>query len=567
MRISVVKDRNSYPGAAPSLSLFPDSWDDYGLKTTFFATLWFSADECMDLPSVKIIQLGMKEGSPNIPKNNDIGLPDDFASLGADYSYYEKILSLEPHFGEEILNSMRDLAIDPIRHEQFSKDDAFRISLTRLAPAKDALARIRRLRANLPPRPEGAFFSGVTSTEIAALRVAAGLVEGDLPSEPDERSTTVVPPLVLAFIPVLRPNQQFEPRELVIDFAGPSELPGNLVALVGPNGTGKTTLLSRLALSLFFGSDGQEQRGTVNIRTGSVRDVIFVSFSAYDSFEIPRAQELSNNARAELATQGYVYVGLRRLSQEEAETEQRERTHTLKSIREIDEEFLNLLDRLKSVEPPPAQLMAPDRQVLFAQAMAALFKDPSMQAMAMLPSATKPKAVIELVAPLFEIMSTGHKAIMNIIASLCVHLNTNSLVLIDEPEAHLHPPLIASLLRIIRMLLRSFNANAIVATHSPIVIQETLGEHVIRFQRVGNRTNWEVHTTQTFGENVAALTRGTFGLPAATADFIGVLRALTAESTASLETIETLFGERGLSSPARAQVLRLIAARRMGQVE
>lgn len=407
----------------------------------------------------------------------------------------------------------------------------------------------------------------MTQSEIAALRIAAGLVEGDLLAAAGERPSTAVLPLALAFAPVLGPNQQFEPSELVIDFAGPSELPGNLVALVGPNGTGKTTLLSGLALAIFFGNEGKEPRGTVTIRSGSVRDVIFVSFSAYDSFEIPRAQELSGNARAELASQGYVYVGLRKLSHEEAETEQRERTHTLKSVREIDEEFLHLLDRLKAVDTSSTRSTAPDRQALFVQAMAALFEDPSMQAMAKLPPATKPMAVIELIAPLFQAMSTGHKAIMNIIASLCVHLNTNSLVLIDEPEAHLHPPLVASLLRIIRMLLRSFDANAIVATHSPIVLQETLGEHVIKFRRVANRTNWEVHATQTFGENVAALTRGTFGLPAAMADFIGVLRELTAEKKASLEAIEALFGERGLSSPARAQVLRLIAARRMGQVE
>lgn len=564
MRITVVEDSATYPGEFPALTLVADRWDDYGYKTTFRASLWTSDNERIDLGAMKIMQLGMTSGAPVLPVTSFEGLPEDFGSIGADFGYYQKLLAIGLETSEAVLTSMNDLSIDSERRERFMEEDAFHTSLARLAPAKDGLERVRSL---LDAALRSGEVSGASQdlNPVALLQLASTFV-GTSEENKSDGTSQESRSLRIRFEPSLPEGQQFEPRALVVDFAGPPSLPGSLVALVGPNGTGKTTLLSGLALALFFGSDATAGGGTVEIESGSVRDVIFVSFSAYDSFETPKMQSLSGDARGELAGQGYVYVGLRQLTQEALRAEQRDRIHTLKSPREIDDEFVELLAQMRQA-PSTASGSLPDRQALFIEAISALFDDPSVKAIAELPALSKPEMIIEMIAGLFATLSTGHKAIMNIIASLCVHLNKNSLVLMDEPEAHLHPPLVATLLRIVRTLLKSFDANAIVATHSPIVIQETLAEHVIRFSRISNRTNWEVHGSQTFGENVAALTRSTFGLPAASADFIGVLRALTISKSASLDGIEAIFGERGLSSPARAQVLRLLAARRLGQVE
>lgn len=170
-----------------------------------------------------------------------------------------------------------------------------------------------------------------------------------------------------------------------------------------------------------------------------------------------------------------------------------------------------------------------------------------------------PNVLIANLRRLFADLSTGHKAIMNIVASLSLHLKTNSLVLMDEPEVHLHPPLVSALLKVVRELLGKFQAHAIVATHSPIVVQETLGRHVIVMTRYENRTNWQSSDRETFGENLATIIRETLGLPAANADYVGQLAALIDKDT-QLEDIERIFGERGMSSPARAQTLRIISA-------
>ncbi|MFD7630846.1 AAA family ATPase [Streptomyces sp. NPDC059851] len=56
---------------------------------------------------------------------------------------------------------------------------------------------------------------------------------------------------------------------------------------------------------------------------------------------------------------------------------------------------------------------------------------------------------------------------------LIEHVAERSLVLIDEPESHLHPPLLASFIQTLSRLLTERNGVAVVATHSPpVVLQE-----------------------------------------------------------------------------------------------
>lgn len=42
----------------------------------------------------------------------------------------------------------------------------------------------------------------------------------------------------------------------------------------------------------------------------------------------------------------------------------------------------------------------------------------------------------------------------------------------DEPEEHLHPPLVAAFIRALSNLLTYRNGVGIVATHSPVIVQE-----------------------------------------------------------------------------------------------
>src|SRR5581483_11473983 len=87
-----------------------------------------------------------------------------------------------------------------------------------------------------------------------------------------------------------------------------------------------------------------------------------------------------------------------------------------------------------------------------------------------------------------------------------------TLVLLDEPEAHLHPPLLSAFVRALSALLTNRNGVAIIATHSPVVVQEVPKNCVWKMRRSGAWVSMERPEAETFGENVGVLTREIFGL-------------------------------------------------------
>ena len=153
----------------------------------------------------------------------------------------------------------------------------------------------------------------------------------------------------------------------------------------------------------------------------------------------------------------------------------------------------------------------------------------------------------------FMSWSTGHKITLHVIASIVAHAVERSLVLFDEPETHLHPPLAAALMHGVRIALDKTNAFAVIATHSPVVLQETLARHVRVITRKGGRTKIRQPDVETFGENTGTLTYDIFGLRAETTDFHDALDELVDEY-GDYEEIDALFSP-AMSSQARAFVM------------
>uniref|UniRef100_UPI0026076078 AAA family ATPase n=1 Tax=uncultured Kiloniella sp. TaxID=1133091 RepID=UPI0026076078 len=158
---------------------------------------------------------------------------------------------------------------------------------------------------------------------------------------------------------------------------------------------------------------------------------------------------------------------------------------------------------------------------------------------------------------LFLDWSTGHKIALHLVASLVANARPRSLILFDEPEAHLHPPLMAALTHSVRRILTEVNAFCIVATHSPVLLQETLSRHVRRVERTGSKLEVRQPKLETFGENLGVLTYDTFGLTASSTDYHEILDKLI-EGCDSPEDVDELY-DPGLSLQARAYVLSKFA--------
>ena len=109
-------------------------------------------------------------------------------------------------------------------------------------------------------------------------------------------------------------------------------------------------------------------------------------------------------------------------------------------------------------------------------------------------------------------MSSGHASVLLIITQLVAKVEEKTLVLLDEPESHLHPPLLSAFVRALSDLLDNRNGVAIIATHSPVVLQEIPSSCVWKIERTGKITNPYRPSVETFGENVGVLTREVFGL-------------------------------------------------------
>jgi ATPase subunit of ABC transporter with duplicated ATPase domains len=116
------------------------------------------------------------------------------------------------------------------------------------------------------------------------------------------------------------------------------------------------------------------------------------------------------------------------------------------------------------------------------------------------------------------------------------------LVLLDEPETHLHPPLLGSFIRALSRLLVARNGVAVIATHSPVVLQEVPQRCVWVLGRSGSGLGAERPPIETFAENVSVLTRKVFGLEVEESGFYRLLKD-EAERSGSYEGVMQAFDE------------------------
>jgi predicted ATP-dependent endonuclease of OLD family len=80
-------------------------------------------------------------------------------------------------------------------------------------------------------------------------------------------------------------------------------------------------------------------------------------------------------------------------------------------------------------------------------------------------------------------LSSGEKGIIHFIFSVFGYDLKDGLLIIDEPELHLHPQIQRRYLKIIQKIIKDLNIQFILATHSPIFVNYESIENVFRFYK------------------------------------------------------------------------------------
>lgn len=535
MEFTVVSPSRSEPSAVPGAVLQQDNWNDYGFQSLYHLYVFTDAFSGR-IGSVKILRRGQTAADTiQLTQGRLEPLSEDYCALGQNLDYYERLAELPAELRPEILTHLRDALAFPDHAETFFDEPGWKTSVLRDIDwdsfCRDASVLLER-----------------DYTRVARLGLELSF-----------QVTGWANPLQLRFS---------APGDW--QFWVPSDggkLPERIAVLTGRNGSGKSTLLARLARVLHA---SQRDRSSQELSAlGSIEPpgigftrVLNIAYSAFDAFQIPGLDEKERRQIADDVKRGtgrYHFCGLRDIARELEEgldaaddsqlasasplaTDRQHRT-LLKSIDELAAEFTRTIERIWQA----------GRHDLFDAAVKILASDPSFQDLGSHPTST----ISQAPGDVFAQWSTGHKIVMHATASMVAHTEAKAIVLIDEPESHLHPPLLAAFMHALRLILDKNDAFAVVATHSPVVVQETLGRHVSVVRRSGTETTIHPPRIETYGESIGEITDEVFGLNSDATDFHKTLQALV-RGGMTLETIEGLF-ERGLSLQARAYVMSELA--------
>ncbi|WP_059006634.1 AAA family ATPase [Streptomyces specialis] len=493
------------------LVLLQTNSNDYGYTTLY--RLWLrNRHETVELGAVRIAYAGLPEWEHPIPPSmfrdlSDLGQHQRWFSLGLDDVYYTNVRGLGATRAETILRGLHDIAFSEEAYEEAVQHHVTQRSLLRGVETGTVTNQFRRIAQG-------------------KARLTSYSFRYDPPAGPEPGASSV-------------PGG---PLEFAVQRE--SAPPTNVHVLIGRNGSGKTTFLRNLARAVVDTGEAQEATGAITMSTGQFVNVVSVTFSAFDPFADITPPDSGTSTAI-----GYRYIGLAH----EANGEERPPGGERRTIGDFGGAFAGSM----------REIFIADRGRRWADTLEPLASDPNFAQSPVLDYArTFPgmrgfdgSDFYEAVA-LFRSLSSGHAITLLTVTQLVEKVAEQSLVLLDEPETHLHPPLLAAFIRALTQLLMDRNAVGIIATHSPVVLQEVPRSCVYKLSRVRPPERPEI---ETFGENVGVLTHEVFGLETRQSGF----QAELAKAVDRLDTYQEVLDHFGgqLGGEAKGLVRILLAQR------
>ncbi|MFG2425086.1 AAA family ATPase [Streptomyces sp. NPDC048448] len=513
MFIDVVHVSKEPPALGPAgIVLVPVNTHDQGYRTTY--RLYIREEDhrrALLLGTVKIGSTEQQPGSRALRAGEYSSLNAKgrhlWFSLGQDDDYYVSIAALGDQMRIFILSALGDIAFDPDAFAVAMEHEVTHTSLLRTVTPVTVERQFRRIATG------GTRLGSGYDYQYVGPRTADG-----------HRRTTL---------------------DFVVD---PLSIPlSNIHVLIGRNGVGKTTLLKEIARAAVLvdqaedGSHFCPRAATPTVHT-NLANVVSVSFSAFDQFANFVEQRPDGRVSFE-------YVGLHI----RAGAHDERKSHT-----DLAAEFSGGLSAIHSS----------GRTQRWADAVSGLMTDPAFAASSVPGllddmAGTGPYTFThEGPQRVFAELSSGHASVLLILTRLVELVAEQTLVLLDEPESHLHPPLLSAFIRTLSQLLADRNGLAIIATHSPVVLQEVPRSCVWKLIRRG-RLRAERPSIETYGENVGVLTHEVFGLEVRQSGFLTSLQAAVSQLDTYEQVLQHFGGQ--LGSEAKGIVRILLAEKSAGE--
>lgn len=491
--------------------LIHSSWDDWYEFETKFALYYYDSRSVRTY--VGEVKIGKKmmvgESQEEYNRKRELGedvsmlrrtqlpnaefdkLTSEYFSLGTTDSYYEFLGYDEGR--RRILEALRDVASDISICDEVNAEQVFTVSLSR-GISRDRISRCFHNLANGRRTPTPFAFSY---------------------KYPDQEGRLAP---VLNF--VVTPD---------------SYPPSNIKIVIGRNGVGKTHLLRNIAKGLSLGDGNsvpggprnESRCGQISFSQGRINGIVFASLSPFEEFELSLSE-----FGADFHCIGSVRYNDEQNRVEHSEDFEHSFVEQLSSCRASPrrERWLRAVKILKS-DPVLARL---DAERLLD------FRNEEFEHEAM---------------SFFGKLSSGHRALFLLVTQLVCILDESYLVLLDEPECHLHPPLLASFVRCLSELLSERNAVAIIATHSPQILQEVSKESVWILSRYGHEISARNPTAETFGENTSILMTEVFDLEMEESGYHKILKKVVDEGLSYDDIMFRFDGRLGLEAKALLRVL------------
>lgn len=493
--------------------LWTDQWNDWFTYHTLYYLTYFDRDgEKHEIGQVKIGQFNWRAGQrrPSLPERFG-RLSDNFFSLGQDTDYYEALMRLAEDERTQLFAALRDAASDEELYARALAEKVMTASLMRSTGRRKVEVRYRNVLNDT---------AELTPYEFSYRA----------PDTPRSRSDRI---------------------ELEFKVKPGASPPTNIHVLIGRNGVGKTRLLNGMTRALVDPGTSERRDGAFSFRdsdldvpgeaTETFANLVSVTFSAFDEF-----LSIKHAPRKQTAIIDYTNVGLRR----RIGVGPRQRVVT-QTIGQLSSDFA------ESARACARGL----RRARWKRALETLETDSLFGeiGVANLADTTDEERFAENAKDLYRKLSSGHKIVLLSITKLVEFVEERSLVLMDEPEAHLHPPLLSAFVRALSDLLIRRNGVAVIATHSPVVVQEVPASCIWKISRHGLSSVADRPDVETFAETVSVLTREVFGLEVDRSGFHKMIREIVADEA----TFDAVVGRFDREIGAQGQALiRAMLARR-----